>query len=320
MATANFQFTTLAGTEQAGHTSINALITSIDNVLTTRMPSVGTTSGSNQHKALIGNASGYYVAGLIGNANIDSAAAIAYSKLNLTNSIVSADIVDGTIVNGDINASAAIAYSKLALSSSIQTSDFAAGATAPKATDLTGSTVGLVYQQGTDDTTAIANGTSGQILRLTGSPLVPTWQNVSALSIDTADLADDAVTYAKLNDNAKTYDVPTSGTGVYFTASGDFTSDSLSTANTQNPVVVSAASSAIDLSLPNNIGTEGCTITVCQTGSGAVTIKPKSGSAATINGSTSNTYVLGAQYSVVTLLCLSNSGSNGTWVITGDYI
>ncbi len=47
------------------------------------------------------------------NANIDAAAAIAYSKLSLT----------GSIVNADINASAAIAYSKLSLSNSILNAD-----------------------------------------------------------------------------------------------------------------------------------------------------------------------------------------------------
>jgi hypothetical protein len=56
--------------------------------------------------------------GFITNANIDSAAAIAYSKLNLASSITSSDIVDGTIVDADINANAAIAYSKLATLSS----------------------------------------------------------------------------------------------------------------------------------------------------------------------------------------------------------
>ena len=139
-------------------------------------------------------------------------------------------------------------------------------------------------------------------------------------SVGTAEIVDGNVTYAKLAADVKTFDVPTSGTGVYFTSSGDFTSASLSTASAQNPVVISAASSAITLSLPNNIGTEGATITVCQTGVGGVTISPKSGSAATINGSTSITYFLSGPYSVVTLLCLSNSGSNGVWVITGDYV
>ena len=48
------------------------------------------------------------------NADISASAAIAYSKLNLASSITSADIVDATIVNGDISASAAIVDTKLA--------------------------------------------------------------------------------------------------------------------------------------------------------------------------------------------------------------
>lgn len=56
--------------------------------------------------------------GLLVNANIDAAAAIAYSKLNLS----------GSIVNADINASAAIAYSKLNLSGSIVNADINASA------------------------------------------------------------------------------------------------------------------------------------------------------------------------------------------------
>ena len=66
--------------------------------------------------------------GFISNANVDSGAAIAYSKLNLVNSITSNDIVDGTIINGDINASAAIAYTKLNLTTSIVNGDIASGA------------------------------------------------------------------------------------------------------------------------------------------------------------------------------------------------
>ena len=64
------------------------------------------------------------VSGTFVNADIDAAAAIAYSKLNLSNSIVAGDIttgavtsdkiLDGTITNIDINAAAAIAFEKLA--------------------------------------------------------------------------------------------------------------------------------------------------------------------------------------------------------------
>ena len=56
--------------------------------------------------------------GKVANAHVDSAAAIAYSKLNLALGIV----------NGDINASAAIAYSKLNLAAAIVNADIATGA------------------------------------------------------------------------------------------------------------------------------------------------------------------------------------------------
>ena len=78
--------------------------------------------------------------GSIVNADISSSAAIAYSKLALSNSILNADInsaaaiaysklaLTGSIVNADISAAAAIAYSKLSLSNSIQNSDIVASA------------------------------------------------------------------------------------------------------------------------------------------------------------------------------------------------
>lgn len=62
--------------------------------------------------------SGVFSASTIVNADVNASAAIAYSKLALSNSIV----------NADINASAAIAYSKLALSNSIVNADIASGA------------------------------------------------------------------------------------------------------------------------------------------------------------------------------------------------
>lgn len=71
----------------------------------------------------------------IANDNVDTSAAIAYSKLNLATSIVNGDISGSaaiaysklnlatSIVNGDISGSAAIAYSKLNLAGSIVSSD-----------------------------------------------------------------------------------------------------------------------------------------------------------------------------------------------------
>lgn len=80
------------------------------------------------------------VAGSITNSMVNAAAAIAYSKLNLTGSVVNADInaaaaiaysklsLSGAIVNADVSASAAIAYSKLALTGSIVDADLSASA------------------------------------------------------------------------------------------------------------------------------------------------------------------------------------------------
>ena len=64
------------------------------------------------------------------NADISGSAAIAYSKLNLAASITSADIVDATIVNGDISASAGIVDTKLAtISTALKVSNSATTAT-----------------------------------------------------------------------------------------------------------------------------------------------------------------------------------------------
>ncbi len=77
---------------------------------------------------------------LLVNADVDAAAAIAYSKLSLSNSILNADInasagiaysklsLSNSILNADINASAGIAYSKLALTGSIVNADIGAAA------------------------------------------------------------------------------------------------------------------------------------------------------------------------------------------------
>lgn len=83
---------------------------------------------------------GVFSASTIVNADVNAAAAIAYTKLALSNSIVNGDInasaaivysklsLANSIVNADINAAAAIAYSKLALTGSIVNADVNASA------------------------------------------------------------------------------------------------------------------------------------------------------------------------------------------------
>lgn len=76
----------------------------------------------------------------IADANISGSASIAYSKLNLSNSLVNADVnsaaaiayaklaLSNSILNADVNSSAAIAYSKLNLATSIVNADVASTA------------------------------------------------------------------------------------------------------------------------------------------------------------------------------------------------
>lgn len=123
---------TEGGTGISSYTTGDTLYASASNVLS---------------KLSIGSANKVYTSNgsipawaLLVDANIDAAAAIAYSKLALTGSIVNGDVsasaaivyskldLTGGIVNNDVNASAAIAYSKLALTGSIVNNDVSASA------------------------------------------------------------------------------------------------------------------------------------------------------------------------------------------------
>jgi len=104
------------------------------------------------------------------NADINSAAAIAYSKLNLNGTITSADIVDGTIVNADINASAAIDWTKLGISSTVSSTEigYVDGVTSAIQTQLdaklpkTGGTMSGAIAMGTSKITGMGDPTLAQ--------------------------------------------------------------------------------------------------------------------------------------------------------------
>jgi hypothetical protein len=362
MATPLFSFTTLNGSDPAGHDSINVLIKSIEDQLASVSSGLSTgadTPGSVTTGQVLRWSGTTYANALVNAASLDTGAVIeakiassAVTETKIADSAVtSAKIANDTIVNADINSAAAIVDTKLAtistagkVANSATTASSANGnntivqrdasgnfsadtitaslsGTATRATNIVGGSVGnLPYQTGTSTTGMLAPGSAGTVLTSGGSGAAPSWQvasigeaNIATNAVTEDKIAAGAVTYPKLNTNAKTYSITT------FTASDDFTSDSLSSNLDQNPFIrAEHASTPIVLSLPTGIGTTGATITVCQTGAASVTIRPKSGAAATINGSTSNTYILGAQYSVVTLVCIS--GFSSTWIIAGDYI
>ncbi len=166
--------------------------------------------------------------GTIVNADVAAAAAIAYSKLALANSIVSGDIVDGTIatadladgavnsakildgtiVNADVAAAAAIAYSKLALANSIVSGDIVDG-TIVTADLADGSVTTAKIADGTVVTADLADGAvttakilDGTIVNADVSPTAAIAYSKLALanSIVTGDLVDGSVNSAKILD------------------------------------------------------------------------------------------------------------------------
>lgn len=125
---------------------------------------------------------------LIVNANVDAAAAIAYSKLNLTGLVVNADIgaaaaiaysklnLTGLVVNADIGAAAAIAYSKLNLAGGILNADINASAAINMSkTDLKFATFYDMTEQGSTPASPAASNrrvyfkTDGKIYKLDSS-------------------------------------------------------------------------------------------------------------------------------------------------------
>jgi len=117
--------------------------------------------------------------GTLVNADVNAAAAIAYSKLNLAGAIVNADIgaaaaiaysklnLTGTLVNADVNAAAAIAYSKLNLATSIVNADVAAAADIARSKLAAGTNDHVVINSGagalsSEAQLAITRGGTGQ--------------------------------------------------------------------------------------------------------------------------------------------------------------
>ena len=101
------------------------------------------------------------------NADVNSAAAIAYSKLNLTGAIVNADITNDTITNAKINTAAAIDWTKLGISSTVSATEIGY---------VDGVTSAIQTQLDSKLATATAASTYAPLSSpaLTGTPTAPT--------------------------------------------------------------------------------------------------------------------------------------------------
>jgi hypothetical protein len=204
---------------------LSGVTSSIQTQLGTKMTDPMTTNGDTIYRAAgiparlgIGAADTVYVSNgsapswaKLVNANIDAAAAIAYSKLNLSASIALGDlaassvnsskIVDDSIVNADVNSAAAIAYSKLNLTGSIVNADVNASA---GIVDTKLATISTASKVSNSATTATSANTASAIVARDGSgnfsagtitaALTGNSSTATALAADPSDCASD--TYA----------------------------------------------------------------------------------------------------------------------------
>jgi hypothetical protein len=210
------------------------------------------------------------LAGSIVDADVSATAAIAYSKLALSNSIVDADVsstaaiaysklaLAGSIVDADVSATAAIAYSKLALTGSVVDADISASAGIVDTKLATISTAGKVSNSAT---TATASNTNNAIVARDGSG------DFSAGTV-TASLSGNATTATTATQVANALTA-----GSFLTATGTFNGSTARTfavdatdANTASKVVARDASgnfsageiTAVHLTLPpTTLGTTG---------------------------------------------------------------
>jgi hypothetical protein len=122
-------------------------------------------------------------------ADINSAAAIAKSKLALTGAITSSDIANDTIVNADINTAAAIDWTKLGISSTVSSTEIGY---------VDGVTSAIQTQIDAKLATATAASTYAPLASptLTGVPLAPT----AAANTNTTQIATTAYVQTELTD------------------------------------------------------------------------------------------------------------------------
>ncbi len=183
----------------------SSLVFGTNNAVVGKFSSAGVMTISNLGMGIVhADSAGALTSSTIVNADVNASAAIAYSKLSLSNSIV----------NADINSSAAIAYSKLTLTGAILNADLAGSIAASKLVGTDIATVGtvtagtwnattialnhggtgqttkapafdalspmttggdLIYGGASGTGTRLANGSAGQVLTSGGTTVAPTW-------------------------------------------------------------------------------------------------------------------------------------------------
>ena len=166
-ASGNFSAGTITASLSGNATSVtNGVYTTDTGTVTSTMIANNTIVDADINSAAAIAYSKLNLVGNIVNADINSAASISYSKLNLSSSVTNSDVATNAsisysklnlvsgITNNDISATGAIAYSKLNLSTSIVNADIATSAAIADTKLATISTSGKVSNSATTATSA----------------------------------------------------------------------------------------------------------------------------------------------------------------------
>jgi hypothetical protein len=173
-ASGNFSAGTITASLSGNATSVtNGVYTTDTGTVTSTMIANNTIIDADINSAAAIAYSKLNLSGSVVNADIGASAAIAYSKLNLSSSVTNSDVATNAaiaysklnlvsgITNNDISATGAIAYSKLNLSTSIVNADIAASAAIVDTKLATISTSGKVSNSAT---TATSTNTASAIV------------------------------------------------------------------------------------------------------------------------------------------------------------
>lgn len=302
MATANFTFTTLTGSETAGWQSINALITSIDTQLYSKASGIAA-GGTIVGQLLRWNGTSW-VAGTVSASSIDNNAVELGTKTTGNYVATLAGQAGETDVSGSGSESAAVSV-RLANNTALRGAatvesapDFDPGYTADnKVVDtdfvldaLSYATTGGVTLSG--DVTGATNAntiSNGAVTEAKIASNAVTNAKLADNAVNTSEIANGAVTYAKLDNSVKAYSVSTGASvGSYYTSNGSFAPDSVSTGAATVYLVISdpaANAGTITLTLDDAYlgpyAVTGQSITILQKTAGTTNIVAASGTAGT---------------------------------------